>query len=115
AIHCQPRPCTVGVDGAIAAAETKEDHVLYLDPDEHAITASFGTLKSDPQTVLGAAGDDKTLTFDAPPEPPPQAAAGEQAVAGTTEDTGVQADEGGLPPWVFIASTAVTMALGATA
>ena len=54
--------CTLDVDGTL-----QENHSFFVEPDdEHVVTASFETGERK-ETVAGAAGESKSLTFEAPP------------------------------------------------
>jgi hypothetical protein len=119
-VKCQPRACSVIVDGAAAGTEAKATHVLYIEPGKHEIGASFGTLQAEPQSVQGDAGRDGVLSFEAPPEPErPRGASGapSSTSGGVTADLGadggVQPADGGLPPWMFVTGAVVTVGLGA--
>jgi hypothetical protein len=119
-IHCQPKACGLVVDGAAAGTDPNEDHVVYLDPGKHSVTGQFGSQQAAAQTVRGEAGHEGKLTFDAPPEPEKLdlGANGSAAVGGsgvTGKDSGAQSTGGGLPPWVFVTSSVVTVGLGAVA
>jgi hypothetical protein len=113
-VRCSPKPCNVVVDGAAASLEDEQQHVLYLEPGEHQVRASFGNQQTEPKTTEAVIGSEQSLSFDAPP-PEPKAPAG--AAAGTTSTdfgSGVAADtgarsRGGLSPWVFVASSVVTL------
>lgn len=119
-VKCQLRPCSVVVDGAAAGTEAKETHVLYIEPGKHEISASFGTLHAEAQSVTGDAGGNGALSFEAPPEPKrPRSAVGAPASAsGSTtadfgSDAGIQRTDSGLPPWMFVTGAVVTVGLGA--
>jgi hypothetical protein len=117
-IHCQPKACGLVVDGAAAGTDPKEDHVVYLEPGKHSVSGQFGSLQAAAQAVEGEAGHDGKLTFDAPPEPekPALGANGDGAAEGSGvigKDTGARSWSGGLPPWIFVTSSIVTVGLGA--
>jgi hypothetical protein len=117
AVRCQPSACNVVVDGAAATTTAKVEHVVYLSEGEHSVVASFGKLDTEAQTVAGEVGSDSSLTFDAPPEPPP--AEEQPAETSTSVGSGASADAGvndsgrGLPVALFISGAAVTVGLGA--
>jgi hypothetical protein len=115
AIRCQPKPCNVVVDGSAATTNEKEEHIVYLSAGEHSLVARFGKQDTEAQPVSGEAGGEASLTFDAPPEPPPSAlpAPGESTTAvgpAGIGDTGTR--RSGLPLPVFITGAAVTVGLG---
>jgi hypothetical protein len=113
-VRCQPRACGVVVDGAAAGIEAKEQHVIYLEPGQHEVSATFGSAQTEPQSVEGEAGAEGSLTFDAPPEAERQRVAPDGTVIsgpGGVGDAGAQG--GGLPPWVFVTGAVVTAGLGA--
>lgn len=117
-IHCQPKACGLVVDGAAAGTDPKEDHVLYLEPGKHTVTGQFGSQQAGEQTIEGEIGREGKLTFDAPPEPekPEAGATGETDVGAggvVGKDSGGQSKGGGLPPWIFVTSSIITVGLGA--
>ncbi len=120
-VKCQPRACSVIIDGAAAGTEPKDAHVFYIEPGKHAISASFGSVQADAQTIQGEAGSEGSLTFDAPPEPerPRNTAGGASSSAGAgatrdfSADAGLSRPSSGLPPWMFVTGAVVTVGLGA--
>ncbi|HMJ16678.1 MAG TPA: hypothetical protein VK524_34925 [Polyangiaceae bacterium] len=115
AVRCQPKPCNLVVDGASATTNEMDEHVLYLSAGEHSVIARFGKLDTEAQPVSGEPGGEASLTFDAPPEPPPEATpAGEPltGAGGGPRDAGPQPSSG-LPLSVFVTGAAVTVGLGA--
>jgi hypothetical protein len=118
-VKCQPRACSVIIDGAAAGTEPKDAHVFYIEPGKHAISASFGSVQADAQSIEGEAGSDGSLTFDAPREPErPRSAAGSSSSSGNATgdfaaDAGVARSSSGLPPWMFVTGAVVTVGLGA--
>ena len=111
---CRPAACTLLVDGAAAGAEAKEINIVYLTPGKHQVRAAFGKNQTDPVDTEGSAGEKKTLTFDAPPEPPPSLAGDVGgASSSATMDQGVTTKGGGLSPWIFIGGAVATAGLGA--
>jgi hypothetical protein len=115
-IECRPTACAIAIDGTATASETKQQHVLYVDAGRHEVVATFGEAKAAPQTIDAAAGFKGSLTFDAPPQPPPPVNAVEAPAApapvDATADSGV-APSKGLSPWYFAASAVVTVGFGA--
>jgi hypothetical protein len=117
-VHCRPRACGVMLDSAAASADTSEQHVIYVEPGDHRVVATFGTDRTDPQALQGKPGDRPTLTFNAPPERKSiggALGAGGQARgnASGSADRGVIAGGSGLPIWVFAVGAVVTAGLGA--
>jgi hypothetical protein len=114
-VRCRPRACGVMLDNAAASAETSELQVIYVDPGDHRVVATFGTDRTDPQALQGKAGDRASLTFNAPAE---RRLIGKPGASGTAQgsasaDHGVIAGGSGLPVWVFAVGAVVTVGLGA--
>jgi hypothetical protein len=117
AVRCQPTACTVVVDGSSATTNEKEEHILYLSAGQHTLGARFGKQDTEAQPVSGEAGGEASLTFDAPPAPPPSAdpAPGEGPAGigpAGIGDAGTRRSDG-LPIAMFITGAAVTAGLGA--
>jgi tetratricopeptide (TPR) repeat protein len=88
--------CSLDVDGTL-----EESQIFFVDPGvEHSITASFETGERN-QTVAGAAGEIKTLEFEAPPRPITPPAQSAAMAAGTPVDSSSGKPLG--PPVTFIA------------
>lgn len=107
--------CTIQLDGAVM-----EHHAFFVEPGaEHVVEASFET-GTQRETVRGAAGEQRTLRFEAPPAPvapePDEIATrdGEQApqddaVAAAGETA---AGSGPVPLWMTIGAMAATAIVG---
>lgn len=115
-VVCQPSACTLLVDGGAAGPDAKQTQVLYLSPGKHDIIASFGANRTPSQSIDGNAGDKGSLSFDAPPEPPPShldtGDTGASAGAVSGVDQGVPSQRG-LSPWFFVGGAIATAGLGA--
>jgi hypothetical protein len=112
-IECKPKACNVVVDDAAVTTVAKKEHVIYVEPGEHAVSASFGTMQTDRQQSAGEAGEEKSLTFAAPAESrrPKRFAAG-TGQADVMSDMGpAVARGGGLSPAFFITGVIVTAGL----
>jgi hypothetical protein len=120
-VKCVPKACGIILDAAAANADTNTQHVIYAEPGEHRVVATFGTDRTDPQTVQGKAGDRPSLTFNAPPERKmvgrPLGAGGLLSTGGGSErDRGAPIAGGsGLPIWVFATGAIITVGVGAVA
>jgi hypothetical protein len=94
------------VHGAPAARRT-----IFLTPGDHTIRAGWSDERTLSQNVTGAAGENQSLTFAAPPVPKkdvtPALATGEGGA-----DTGVKSSTRVLPPLYFIIGAGATAALG---
>jgi hypothetical protein len=113
-IDCKPTACTILVDGAAADPDAKQTHIVYLAPGKHDVAAGFGKARTESQPAEGAAGYRGTLSFDAPPEPPPSVdlAATGSALGSVEGDQGVGRKQG-LSPWIFAGGAVATVGLGA--
>jgi hypothetical protein len=115
-VKCRPKACGVVLDNAAASADTSETHVIYVEPGDHQVSATFGTDRTDPQPLQAKAGERAALTFNAPPEHKlalratgPNASTRPGAPGGDF----VPSSTGGLPPWVFATGAVVTVGVGA--
>jgi hypothetical protein len=106
--------CTVQLDGAVM-----EHPSFFVEPDtDHAVEAAFDT-GSRRETVRGAAGEQRTLRFEAPPPPPPEVIAQEDetdepssVVRAPDAETPVASSSNVVPLGVTIAAIVATAALG---
>jgi hypothetical protein len=115
-VKCRPKACGVMLDSAAASADTSEAHVIYVDPGDHQVSATFGTDRTDPQPLHATAGDRASLTFNAPPEHKLALRGGAPNAGGRAGAPGgdmVPTSSGGLPPWVFATSAVITVGVGA--
>jgi hypothetical protein len=113
-IHCKPRACNVVVDDAAVTTAPKIQHSVYLEPGKHQVKGAFGTLQTKAQEASGEAGEEQTLSFDAPPEPKrPKTLPGSEF--DVTGDGGTVIRERGLHPAYFISGAVVTVALAGVA
>jgi tetratricopeptide (TPR) repeat protein len=96
--------CSLDVDGTL-----QESQIFFVEPGvEHTITASFETGERN-QTIEGAAGEIKTLEFEAPPRPiAPPTQSGAMAAGGPI-DSGSRKPLG--PPVTFIAGGVTVLLL----
>jgi hypothetical protein len=111
--------CSVQLDGALM-----EHPSFFLEPgSEHEVVAAFETGDRS-ETVSGEAGESRTLTFEAPPPPEPDAVAGGTTGTGTATGAGTgttagtepaaEPGGGGVPVWVTIGALVITAGLGGT-
>ena len=114
-IHCKPRACNVVVDDAAVTTSPKIQHSVYLEPGKHQVKAAFGTLQTKEQEADGEAGEEKTLSFDAPPEPKRPKTLPGGSEFDVTGDGGTIIRERGLSPAFFIGGAVVTVALAGAA
>ncbi len=104
--------CSLIVDGAVV------DHPsFFVEPDsDHSVTAHFETGDAR-ETVTGAAGEQRELSFEAPPAPEPEVEPEVDPEVEPTDPTPVgpdgPPDGGGLPPALFLVSGVVTVGLAA--
>lgn len=112
-------PCQVEVDGGATPALPGEEHVLYMEPGDHRLTATFEGEDADTQQISGGAGVRLTRSF----EPPPRLAASpqparelEHAKASAAAPVVPEATAGrGVSRAWFLTSAAVAVALAGTA
>jgi hypothetical protein len=121
-IACAPESCGLIVDGVAAGPTVRKLHIVYLEPGEHEISASFGSGTAKPAVVSVEAGGTGSLSFEAPPESGGEVSDASSATPtrggslGSTEmDPGTTAGGGGLSPWYFAAGVVVTAGFGAAA
>ena len=107
--------CAVEVDGRLASHTS-----LYLSPgDEHTVGATFDT-GTEQETVQGAAGETRALTFTAPEGPPVSEVEGpgsEQTpqpnpLASPVHEEELDEDDDGISPAYFITSLVLTAGAG---
>jgi hypothetical protein len=119
-VRCVPTECNLVVDGAAVSTEDKPVHVIYLDPGNHELRATFGTRQTDAKATEGVLGETQSLTFEAPPEKKAPAPAESSAAPGSagavmSPPADLGASSRGLPPWVFVTSAVVTAGIGGVA
>lgn len=100
--------CAVQLDGAVM-----EHPSFFVEPGgEHVVEAAFET-GTQRETVQGAAGDRRSLQFEAPPPPPEPVA--EATVAPDDPEASPQpapSGGGGVPIWVTVSALVATAAVG---
>jgi hypothetical protein len=97
-------PCAALVDGGALGIEESREHIFYLEPGQHRVTADFGTAGSQEQAVSTEAGKPIVVSLDAP----------ERGAGLALERRGEARDAArphGLRLGWFVASGAVTIAL----
>ncbi len=118
--------CTVDLDGTLL-----EWPAFFVEADaDHVVGAHFETGDAEPQSVRGAAGETRTLSFDAPPRPepivnasprgwpaaalrrPPGAPDGAGTGAEPAPSESRQNSGAGLPPAVAFVSAGATVVAG---
>jgi hypothetical protein len=116
-------PCTVLIDGEALTVEAAESADAFVPPGERTIEARFGTEQRATETIELLAGEARELELRAPALP-------ELAVATPRHDAVPEANaprvvtltapaptsaervakhEGGLPPWLFLTASALTV------
>jgi hypothetical protein len=60
-------PCQIEVDGGATPAAPSEEHVLYMEPGEHRLSANFEGEAADTQQLSGGAGARLTRNFEPRP------------------------------------------------
>jgi hypothetical protein len=112
-------PCQIEVDGGATPAPPSEEHVLYMEPGDHRLSASFEGEAADTQQISGAAGVRLTRSFEPPPRPsqPSQPARELQRTTGSVAQplAAQEAARHGISRAWFITSAAVAVALAGTA
>jgi hypothetical protein len=112
-------PCQIEVDGGATPAPPSEEHVLYMEPGDHRLSASFEGEAGDTQQISGGAGVRLTRNFEPPPrpaQPPPPAHELERATASSAPAVTQEATaRGGISRAWFVTSAAVALALAGTA
>ena len=103
--------CAVEIDGGLSGHDS-----FFVEPDgEHRIGATFDT-GTEEQTVLGAAGETKAVSFEAPaapePEPAPPVTSVDPSPLPGPGTPAEPADSGGLSPAFFITSLVLTAGAG---
>lgn len=117
-IRCRV-PCQIEVDGGATPAPPSQEHVLYIEPGDHQLTASFEGEGADTQPISGGAGVRLTRNF----APPPRAAQPTQPAHELDNATAQAAaplapeekERAGISRAWFITSAAVAVALAGTA
>jgi hypothetical protein len=126
--------CGLAVDGLTEDGERRLQHMFYVDPGRHALTASFAGRPSLQQELRGAAGDRLERVLESPEpvgapaaavEVPPGPVAdaprtgrdvlGQPATTPDARSSAVVAQppsRGGLSPWYFVAGAGLTAASG---
>jgi hypothetical protein len=116
-VKCHPKACGVMLDSTAASADTSEQHVVYVEPGDHQVSATFGTERTDPQTLVAKAGERASLTFNAPPERKLALRAtgpnGSLRAGPSGPGDFVPSSPSGLPPWVFATAAVITVGVGA--
>jgi hypothetical protein len=117
-VHCRV-PCQVEVDGGATPAAPSEEHVLYMEPGDHRLTAIFEGEGADTQQVTGSPGARLTRNFEPAPRPAqPSQPAGELEPATPSVAAPVVPGEParrGISRVWFITTTAVALGLAGTA
>jgi hypothetical protein len=123
-IRCRV-PCQIEVDGGATPAPPSEEHVLYMEPGDHRLSATFEGEAADTQPISGGAGVRLTRNFEPPPRPaqPPQPGQPPQPAHEIDHTTAhadspvapVETARRGISRTWFISSAAVAMALAGTA
>lgn len=109
-VECD-QPCAL-LDGTkIVHGQPATSRKVFLSPGKHTLRASWGGERTVSEPVDGAAGEQLSVSFTAPPievEPEPEPAPAPATVA----DTGVTVEPSGLPPLVFLIGAGLTAVAG---
>ncbi|MEM1031923.1 MAG: hypothetical protein AAGN82_16365 [Myxococcota bacterium] len=106
-VSCGATMCRVLADDEAVGLEKATNHVFFLEPGRHAVTAEFPNGTADPQPVDQPAGGTASLSFETPPPPKPTPGRDERPVTIVVDD-----DMGGISPWFFATSAAATVGFG---
>jgi hypothetical protein len=109
-VSCTPA-CTLLVDHKLATASENTEAVLFLEPGQHNVLASWSGDRSVGEQVISVAGEGRELTFSAPPERPRKPVAPPASAAPPPEPPPPPPPPSGLPKTVFFVGLGATVVL----
>jgi hypothetical protein len=122
-------PCTLVVGSTLVYGAPMRERVLYLQPGEHKVGASWKGYESKSETVVAEPGEEGDVEFTRPSKDEPTGSAGggvdfdadddsfdddyydQYDEDDTARDQGPQDKSGGVPPAVFYVGAATTVVL----
>ncbi len=105
-VLCGEIACRIVVDGQTVIIQRDTDHIFYVDPGTHAVSAEYPNGTTDPSELRVEARANASLEFESPPPPAEPAAAGGAGAAPVDENMG------GISPWFFVTSGVLTAGVG---
>lgn len=112
-VRCD-EPCQLTLDGKLVHGSTTTEHVLFLSPGAHTVSAGFSEDRALSKNVEATAGEGGELTFVAPAPAEPRAAAEPETEPEPleTEPEPAPKSEGGWSPTVFYVGAGLTALAG---